>query len=83
MNIPTTRSLAVVKTGEDVLRETLQQGAVLTRIASSHLRVGTFQYIASKQDITTLKIYCNNHYHHVRILIHHSNTHLTLTKKRI
>ena len=59
MNIPTTRSLAVVKTGEDVLRETLQQGAVLTRIASSHLRVGTFQYIASKQDITTLKTLVN------------------------
>ena len=59
LNIPTTRSLAVVKTGEDVLRETLQQGAVLTRIASSHLRVGTFQYIASKQDITTLKTLVN------------------------
>ena len=42
LNIPTTRSLAVVTTGEDVLRETNLKGAVLTRVASSHLRVGTF-----------------------------------------
>ena len=55
LNIPTTRSLAVVATGEDVLRETNQKGAVLTRVASSHLRVGTFQYIAAKQDISALK----------------------------
>ncbi|OUV88154.1 MAG: hypothetical protein CBC96_00740 [Pelagibacteraceae bacterium TMED136] len=59
MNIPTTRSLAVVKTGEDVLRETMLQGAVLTRIASSHLRVGTFQYVAAKQDMATLKTLVN------------------------
>ena len=49
LNIPTTRSLAVVKTGEDVIREELLPGAVLTRVASSHIRVGTFQYIASKK----------------------------------
>ena len=55
LNIPTTRSLAVVTTGEDVLRETKLKGAVLTRIASSHLRVGTFQYVAAKQDIPALK----------------------------
>ena len=55
LNIPTTRSLAVVETGEDVLRETNLKGAVLTRVASSHLRVGTFQYIAAKQDISALK----------------------------
>lgn len=46
LGIPTTRSLAVVTTGEPVLRETKLPGAVLTRIASSHLRVGTFQYAA-------------------------------------
>lgn len=44
LNIPTTRSLAVTKTGEAVIRETYLKGAVLTRIASSHIRVGTFQY---------------------------------------
>lgn len=47
LGIPTTRSLAVVTTGEPVFREEVEVGAVLTRVASSHLRVGTFQY-ASK-----------------------------------
>jgi Uncharacterized conserved protein len=47
LNIPTTRSLAVVKTGEKVVRESLLQGAILTRVATSHIRVGTFQYIAA------------------------------------
>jgi len=54
LNIPTTRSLAVVKTGEKVVRENLLQGAILTRVASSHLRVGTFQYIAATQNIENL-----------------------------
>ncbi len=48
LGIPTTRSLAVVTTGELVLRETMLPGAVLTRVAASHLRVGTFQYAASR-----------------------------------
>ena len=56
LNIPTTRSLAVVKTGEKIVREELLQGAVLTRVASSHIRVGTFQYIAAKQNIKNLQI---------------------------
>jgi uncharacterized protein YdiU (UPF0061 family) len=47
LGIPTTRALAVVATGEDVVRETLLPGAVLTRVAASHLRVGTFQYAAA------------------------------------
>ena len=55
LNIPTTRSLAVVKTGEDVVRENILQGAILTRVASSHLRVGTFQYIAARQNEDELK----------------------------
>ena len=55
LNIPTTRSLAVVKTGEKVIRENLLPGAILTRVASSHIRVGTFQYIAAKQNINDLK----------------------------
>ncbi|TGM56457.1 YdiU family protein [Leptospira biflexa] len=44
LQIPTTRSLAVVKTGEAVLREDPQEGAVLTRVAKSHIRMGTFEY---------------------------------------
>ena len=59
LDIPTTRSLAVVGTGEDVLREELLQGAILTRVASSHLRVGTFQYIAARQNIDELKTLVN------------------------
>jgi len=55
LNIPTTRSLAVVKTGEKVIRENLLPGAILTRVASSHIRVGTFQYIAAKQNINDLR----------------------------
>lgn len=46
LGIPTTRSLAVVTTGESVIRETKLPGAILTRVASSHLRVGTFEYAA-------------------------------------
>ncbi len=55
LNIPTTRSLAVVKTGEKVVRENLLNGAILTRVASSHIRVGTFQYIAATQNLEDLK----------------------------
>src|SRR6202165_4338465 len=50
LGIPTTRSLAAVMTGENVLRETPLPGAVLTRVASSHIRVGTFQYFAARGD---------------------------------
>lgn len=51
MGIPSTRSLAAVTTGEDVLRETRLPGAVLTRVAQSHVRVGTFQYFAAQGDL--------------------------------
>jgi uncharacterized protein YdiU (UPF0061 family) len=50
LGIPTTRALAVVATGGDVVRETLLPGAVLARVAASHLRVGTFQYAAAHGD---------------------------------
>ena len=66
LGIPTTRSLAVVKTGEEVVRETSLPGAILTRIASSHIRVGTFQYIAARKKKDELKILLdyviNRHY---------------------
>lgn len=47
LEIPTTRSLAVVTTGEPIIRETILPGAILTRVSSSHLRFGTFQYAAN------------------------------------
>lgn len=56
LGIPTTRSLAVTTTGESVLRETELPGAVLTRVAASHLRVGTFQYAAAWGSAEELKI---------------------------
>ena len=55
LKIPTSRSLAVVETGEKVMRETLLPGAILTRVASSHIRVGTFQYTATRNDTKILK----------------------------
>ena len=55
LGIPTTRSLAVVKTGENIQRDTLLQGEVLNRVASSHIRVGTFQYVAARKKKDELK----------------------------
>ncbi|MFK9094018.1 protein adenylyltransferase SelO [Bacillus salipaludis] len=56
LGIPTTRSLAVVSTGELVIRETDLPGAILTRVAASHIRVGTFQYIAKWGTVEELRI---------------------------
>lgn len=55
LGIPTSRGLAVVGTGEQVARETMQPGAVLARVAASHLRVGTFQYAAASGDRSMLR----------------------------
>jgi serine/tyrosine/threonine adenylyltransferase len=54
LGIPTTRSLAVAATGENVTRQQILPGAVLTRVATSHLRVGTFQYAAAHEDPAVL-----------------------------
>jgi uncharacterized protein YdiU (UPF0061 family) len=56
LGIPTTRALAAVTTGENVVRETMLPGAVLTRVASSHLRVGTFQFFAARGDAEGLRL---------------------------
>ena len=55
LGIPTTRALAVVATGEQVIRQALFPGAVLTRVAASHLRVGSFQYLAARSELETLR----------------------------
>ncbi|PYZ94693.1 hypothetical protein CR194_03950 [Salipaludibacillus keqinensis] len=69
LGIPTNRSLAVVTTGEPVFRETEQPGAVLTRVASSHLRVGTFEFAARGtgfEDLKTLADYAlNRHFSNI------------------
>lgn len=70
LGIPTSRSLAVVTTGEPVYREQALPGAVLTRVASSHLRVGTFEYAAARRDtgeLAALVDYAiHRHYPHLR-----------------
>ena len=50
LGVPTTRALAAVRTGEQVLREQVLPGAVMTRVASSHIRIGTFEYFAARGD---------------------------------
>ena len=69
LGIPTTRSLAVVATGEPVYRDSVQPGAILTRVAASHIRVGTFQFAAAIDDAAALKTLAdytiNRHYPHL------------------
>ncbi len=55
LGIPTTRSLAVVETGEKVYREVPLKGSILTRVASSHIRIGTFQFLAAHKDYKGMK----------------------------
>ena len=69
LNIPTTRSLSIVMSDDYIQRQTYQQRAVLTRIASSHIRVGTFQYALHYGDISKIKELAdytiNRHYPHL------------------
>ena len=84
LNIPTTRSLAVVKTGENIVRENMLKGAILTRVASSHLRVGTFQYVAARQNEDELKTLVNYTLdRHYRIIKQSKNQALDLLKALI
>ena len=78
LGIPTTRALAAVMTGEAVIRESVLPGAVLTRVASSHIRVGSFQFFAVRGDIDGLRVLADHviarHYPHARndILPYHA-----------
>ncbi len=65
LGIPTSRSLAVATTGETVMRDRAMPGAVLTRVAASHIRIGTFQWAAANQDLPALKA----------LLVHTANRH--------
>jgi len=56
LGIPTTRSLAVVTTGEPVYRTAPLRGAILTRVAASHIRVGTFEYLSARQDVENTRV---------------------------
>ncbi len=82
MGIPTTRSLAVVKTGDQVYRESPLPGAVLTRVASSHIRVGTFEYASrfgNLEDLRALADYTIKR--HFPLLINMKNPYLGLLKQ--
>ncbi len=56
LGVPTTRALAAVTTGERVVRDSFQPGAVLARVAASHIRIGTFQYFAAEGDVEALRL---------------------------
>jgi uncharacterized protein YdiU (UPF0061 family) len=56
LGVPTTRSLAAVTTGDSVFREGVEPGAVLTRVAQSHIRIGTFQFFLARQDVDALRL---------------------------
>ncbi len=56
LDVPTTRSLAAVTTGEPVYRQVVEPGAVLTRVARSHIRIGTFQYFLARGDVEALRL---------------------------
>uniref|UniRef100_UPI003F6A9517 protein adenylyltransferase SelO n=1 Tax=Roseicyclus sp. TaxID=1914329 RepID=UPI003F6A9517 len=60
LGVPTTRALAAVSTGEVVLRERPLPGAVFTRVAASHIRIGTFQYFAARRDSAALQALCDH-----------------------
>lgn len=70
LGVPTTRALAAVTTGEGVARRDMSEGAILTRVARSHIRIGTFEYCAAQNDFTAVKTLANfvieRHYPQVR-----------------
>ena len=81
LNIPTTRSLAVVSTGESIMRSSLMKGAILTRIASSHIRVGTFEYankMLNREELKMLADYTIAR--HYPKLINQTNPYLSFLK---
>ncbi|MFO0282268.1 MAG: protein adenylyltransferase SelO, partial [Acidobacteriota bacterium] len=77
LGIPPTRALAAVTTGQPIFRNAMLPGAVLTRVAASHIRVGTFQFFAARQDIAKLRLLADysiqRHYPH---LTSHDNRYL-------
>ena len=79
LGVPTTRALAAVTTGEQVLRDSPLPGGIFTRVAASHLRIGTFQYFAARRDLTTLQVLVNEAIaRHYPALAHADNPALAL-----
>ncbi len=69
LGVPTSRALSVIKTGETLRRERMHEGAILTRVATSHIRIATFQYASTKEDLNVIKELAdytiNRHYSHL------------------
>ena len=82
LDVPTSRALAAVATGEYVARDNFEPGGILTRVAKSHLRVGTFEYFASRQQWQDVKLLADfaiqRHYPEIRET---NNHYLELLKK--
>jgi uncharacterized protein YdiU (UPF0061 family) len=74
LGVPTTRALAAVTTGQKVVRETVLPGGIFTRVAASHLRVGSFQYFAARSDVEGTKILADyaiaRHYPEAALAVH-------------
>lgn len=87
LGIPTTRILAVATTGENVVRDTVLPGAILTRVAESHIRVGTFQYAAAKGNVPDLQALADytihRHYRHIEAESAEHNKYLLFLKEVI
>jgi uncharacterized protein YdiU (UPF0061 family) len=82
LGIPTTRSLAAVSTGESVQRETMLPGAIVTRVAASHVRVGTFEYFAARGDVAGTKILADYVIdRHYPLCAHDKNPYLALLRE--
>lgn len=81
LGVPTTRALAAISTGESIQRDTSKKGAILTRTASSHIRVGTFQYFASRQENDKIKKLADYTIdRHFKDTENHKNPYLNLLK---
>jgi len=81
LGIPTTRALAMVETGENVYREEPLRGGVLTRVASSHIRIGTFEYFAAQGDVDSVRILADYTIHrHYPQIADHENKYLEFYK---
>jgi serine/tyrosine/threonine adenylyltransferase len=84
LGIPATRSLAAVTTGESVRRETMLPGAILTRVAASHVRVGTFEYFAARGDVAGTKILADYVIdRHYPLCVHEKSPYLALLEQVI
>ena len=84
LGIPTTRTLAVVKTGESIMRQGEEIGAIMTRVASSHIRVGTFQYAAKYGDFEDIKILADYTIdRHLKEIANNENPYISLLEEVI